>query len=266
MKNRIDQLFEEKKQDILSVYFTAGFPALEDTRRLLRLLRDKGADLIEIGIPFSDPLADGPVIQQSGGRALANGMTLELLFRQLEGLRSETEIPVVLMGYLNTVLRFGMEKFCRSCRDTGIDGVILPDLPPELYETQYRGLFESYGIHVIFLITPHTPEARIRKMDGLTRGFLYLVSSAATTGGRKDFTAEQTGAFARIAAMQLQHPLLIGFGVHDAATFRSACAHAAGAIVGSAFIRCLEEKNNPEEAVDFFFQQINTPQYDHPVA
>jgi len=264
--NRIDQLFSEKKRGILSVYFTAGYPRLNDTLPLLETLQQEGVDLVEIGIPFSDPLADGPVIQESSRIALRNGMSLQLLFGQLREARKSISIPLVLMGYLNPVLQFGVERFCKACSDCGIDGVILPDLPPDEYEKDYRAIFQQYGLHVIFLITPQTSEARIRRIDALSGGFVYLVSAAAVTGAQRSFGGTQEEYFKRIAAMSLRNPALIGFGIHDRATFSSACSCARGAIVGSAFIRALNENFSPQENVRRFVSSIKNQSHDHPVA
>lgn len=266
MKNRIDQLFEKKKKDILSVYFTAGYPNTGDTLPLLEILQKSEVDMVEIGIPFSDPLADGPVIQRSSAAALENGMTMELLFKQLEGVRRKISMPLVLMGYLNPLLRFGVERFCRSCREAGIDGVILPDLPPDVYEREYEQLFLAHGLHVIFLVTPQTSEARIRLIDTMSKGFVYLVSSASTTGSEKQLGEKQEAYFKRIAAMQLKNPALIGFGIHDQQSFRAACNHAAGAIIGSAFIRALEQEGSLEQKAGAFVTALKTKAHDHSTA
>jgi tryptophan synthase alpha chain len=243
--NRIDQLFQEKQGEILSVYFTAGYPSLGDTVPLLKSLQKHGADMVEIGMPFSDPLADGPVIQESSQAALQNGMTLDLLFRQLEGIRSSIQIPLVLMGYLNPVLKMGVEKFLIRCHETGIDGVILPDLPPDTYEDSYLELFRSYGIHHALLITPHTSEDRIRRIAGLSGGFLYLVADAATTGARNTLEEHQVEYFRRIRDMDLGLPGLVGFGISNRETFLAACRYARGAIIGSAFVRAMGEAGQP---------------------
>ncbi len=243
-KNRIDQLFSEKEGGILSIYMTAGFPELRDTCRVLRALQEHGADMVEIGIPFSDPLADGPVIQQSSQLALSNGMSLDLLFIQLKEIRQSVKIPLVLMGYLNPVLKMGMEPFLRRCRDTGIDGVIIPDLPPLEYETRYRQLFRNYGIYHSLLITPHTEKARIEKIASLSEGFVYLVAEASTTGVRDSVVAHQRAYFQRINEMKLPVPGLIGFGISNRESFQTACSYARGAIIGSAFIRALGERSS----------------------
>lgn len=239
MSNRIDKLFREKDKEILSIYITAGYPELHDTPRLLKALQDSGADMVEIGIPFSDPLADGPVIQQSSQQALRNGMNLNLLFDQLEEARKTVSMPLVLMGYLNPVLRMGMERFLGKCRETGIDGVIIPDLPPDEYQTEYLELFRSHGIYHSLLITPQTEEGRIRKIAAISGGFLYLVAAASTTGARNSIGNQQENYFQRIKDLDLPLPGLIGFGISSRETFRTACKYARGAIIGSAFIEAL---------------------------
>jgi tryptophan synthase alpha chain len=243
-ENRIDQLFREKEGEILSIYMTAGFPELQDTVRVLGALQKHGADMVEIGIPFSDPLADGPVIQQSSQLALSNGMSLDLLFSQLKEIRESVKIPLVLMGYLNPVLQMGMELFLKRCRDTGIDGVIIPDLPPLEYETRYRELFRKYGIYHSLLITPHTERARIEKIASLSEGFVYLVAEASTTGARDSLVEHQRAYFQRLKEMKLPLPGLIGFGISNRETFQTACRYAPGAIIGSAFIRALGESSS----------------------
>lgn len=258
MINRIDQLFREREAEILSIYITAGYPGLNDTGRLLRALQEHGAHMVEIGIPFSDPLADGPVIQQSSQIALRNGMKLDLLFSQLEEIRESVHIPLVLMGYLNPVLHMGMEKFLKKCRDTGIDGVIIPDLPPDEYESRYRELFRSYGIYNALLVTPFTDEKRIERISTLSEGFLYLVADSSTTGARDSVGDHQRDYFQRLKEMNLPVPGLIGFGISNRETFLTACKYARGAIIGSAFIRALGETNSLslEERVDQFIRGI----------
>lgn len=239
--NRINELFSRKDKGILSVYFCAGFPLPEGTADTVRTLQKKGIDLIEIGIPFSDPMADGPVIQHAATRALRGGMTLRRLFGQLEDIRRDVHIPLILMGYLNPIMQYGFEAFCRQCRATGIDGVIIPDLPFKDYMEEYRAVAERYDVKVIMLITPETSEERIRLIDAHTDGFIYMVSSAAITGAQKDFNEQKQAYFRRIAAMQLRNPRMIGFGISNKQTFESASAHAAGAIIGSKFVTLLEE-------------------------
>lgn len=256
--NRIDQLFSEQEREILSIYITAGYPELHDTKRLLQILQEAGVHMVEIGFPFSDPLADGPVIQESSQKALQNGMTLQLLFQELKDIRETVQIPLLLMGYLNPVLQMGMEKFLDRCRETGIDGVILPDLPPDEYEQQYMELFERYGIHHILLVTPHTDKERIGRIASLSGGFLYLVAEASTTGARDSLGDHQKAYFERIKTMNLPVPGLIGFGISNRKTFLTACRYARGAIIGSAFIRTLG-KEDPlplEERVKHFITGI----------
>jgi len=256
--NRIDRLFQEKKGEVLSVYITAGYPQLADTVPLLEALQKHGADMVEIGIPFSDPLADGAVIQESSQLALQNGMKLDLLFKQLEGIRLSIQMPLLLMGYFNPILQMGMERFLERCRDTGIDGVIIPDLPPAEYETRYRELFSTYGVHNALLITPHTDENRIHRIADLSGGFLYLVADAATTGARSSIEDHQLEYFQRIHDMVLPVPGLIGFGIFNRETFLTACKYARGAIIGSAFIQAIGKPGNLslEQKVDSFLKGI----------
>jgi len=255
MQNRIDQLFASKKKDILNIYCTAGFPDLNSTLTVMKALQDSGADIIELGMPFSDPLADGPVIQDSSTRALKNGMSLHKLFEQLEGFRKEIHVPVILMGYLNPVLQYGVEAFLKKCAETGIDGLILPDLPMAEYEQDYKAIFEQYNLDLIFLVTPETSDARIRKIDSLSRGFIYAVSSSSTTGKDKDM-GNQEAYFARLKSLQLNNPVLIGFGIKDKATFDAAAAHASGAIIGTAFIKALEGSTDIVATVKSFVASI----------
>lgn len=254
--NRIDQLFRDKQDKALAVYFTAGFPQLNDTRPMLEALQAGGVDMIEIGMPFSDPLADGEVIQQSSAVALRNGMTIKLLFEQLEGIRQTVHTPLVLMGYLNPVLQFGMRRFLEACKRCGIDGIILPDLPVEVYAAEYEALFAEMGIYPIFLVTPRTPAARVRQIAEKSSGFLYVVSSATTTGATGVFSEAQKSALASIAALAPAIPLMTGFGIHDAQTFRDATEHTRGAIVGSAFIKVLQKEPAPEKAVGVFMGML----------
>ncbi|MDR1526286.1 MAG: tryptophan synthase subunit alpha [Dysgonamonadaceae bacterium] len=247
--NRIKQLFEQKQNNILSVYFTAGYPELNDTTTIIKELEKNGIDLVEIGIPFSDPMADGPVIQESGACALQNGMSLKLLFQQLKAIRREVHIPLILMGYLNPIMQFGFENFCRSCRDTGIDGAILPDLPFDDYIREYKPVADRYDVKIVMLITPETSEERIRLIDEHTDGFIYMVSSAATTGAQNRFDEHKLAYFRRIDAMQLKNPRLIGFGISNRETMEAACAHAGGAIVGSKFISLLKAAPDVASAV-----------------
>jgi tryptophan synthase alpha chain len=239
--NRIDQTFQ-KNEKLLSIYFSAGYPELEDTVPILRALQDSGVDMVEIGLPFSDPLADGPTIQESSTRALRNGMSTEMLFNQLENIRDSIHIPLVLMGYFNPMMQYGIERFCQKCQAIGIDGLIIPDLPVDLYHQRYKVLFDQYNLHNMFLITPQTPEERIRYIDSVSSGFIYMVSSASVTGAQSSFGNTQEAYFRRIAAMQLQTPLVVGFGISNAETFRAATRFSRGAIIGSAFIQFLEKK------------------------
>ncbi len=255
-ENRIDKLFNEQKQEILSVYFSAGFPQLNDTLPVMRWLQEGGANIIEIGIPFSDPVADGPTIQKSNKIALDNGMSVKLLFEQLKDMRKEISIPVILMGYINPVLQFGLENFCRKCAETGVDGLILPDLPMAEYMQEYKKTFEKYGLYNIFLITPQTSEERIREIDANSKGFIYMVSSASTTGAKGSITGEQIAYFEKIRSMSLKNPTLIGFGISNRETFLEACKHASGAIIGSAFINVLLNTTDPEKDIKDYISSI----------
>jgi len=237
--NRIDRLFAEEKK-ILSIYCTAGYPRLNDTLAVMQALQENGADMLELGIPYSDPLADGPVIQQSSQAAIGNGMNLQLLFEQLKDMRSTIRIPVILMGYLNPVLQFGMERFCREAAAAGIDGVILPDLPFYEYERDFRRHFNKYGLHVIFLVTPETGEDRIRCIDEASRGFLYAVSASAITGGAKTISG-QGAYFQKLGSMKLKNPVLVGFGINNKSDLDLACRYTRGAIIGSAYIRAISK-------------------------
>lgn len=247
--NRITHLFETQQKNILSVYFTAGYPALDQTLPILHALQSQGVDMVEIGIPFSDPMADGPVIQHAATQALLNGMSLRLLFEQLTGVRQDIHLPLVLMGYLNPVMQYGFEAFCRSCRDTGVDGMIIPDLPFADYMADYKDAAERYGLKVIMLITPETSDERIRLIDEHTGGFIYMVSSAATTGAQQSFDEGKQAYFQRINGMNLKNPRLVGFGISNKTTFDAAAGNASGAIVGSKFVQLLGETPSPTEAV-----------------
>jgi tryptophan synthase alpha chain len=256
MQNRINQLFENKKNQILSIYFTAGYPRLNDTMEILRTLQTKGVDMVEVGIPFSDPMADGPVIQSSSNCALRNGMTLQVLFQQLRDLRPEIKVPVLLMGYLNVVMQYGLERFCRDCQAAGIDGVILPDLPMSDYLETYKPVMDQYGLAMVLLITPDTSEARIREIDAHTDSFIYMVSSASTTGAQHRFNEEKLDYFRRINAMGLQNPRLVGFGISNKETLDAAMENASGAIIGSRFIQCLEQAPSIPAAVDLLLEGL----------
>ncbi|MFT4736675.1 MAG: tryptophan synthase alpha chain [Cyclobacteriaceae bacterium] len=253
--NRIDQAFVEKQTGLLNMYFTAGYPKLDDTLRIASALEQAGADIIELGIPYSDPIADGPTIQESSIAAIENGMNLKLLFEQLAHLRPKVSIPVILMGYLNPVLQFGIERFCQKCAEVGIDGVILPDLPMHEYQSVYKELFESHGVHNIFLITPQTSEQRIQIIDQQSRGFIYMVSSASITGSSQGINDIQTTYFQKINQMRLSTPKMIGFGISDKETFDTANKYAQGAIIGSAFIRQLT-KDASDQAIHQFVHSI----------
>jgi len=255
MQNRIDQLFAVKRHNVLNIYCTAGFPQLNDTLSVMAALQQYVADLIELGMRFSDPLADGPVIQDSSTKALQNGMSLHKLFEQLTGFRDRIQVPVILMGYFNPVLTYGVEAFCAKCAEVGVDGIIVPDLPMAEYENEYRPVFEKYNLHLIFLVTPETSEARIRKIDSLSKGFIYAVSSSSTTGKDKDMK-DQQAYFERLKQLQLTNPVLIGFGIKDKATFDTASAYANGAIIGTAFIRAIEHSKNIDETVKTFISGI----------
>jgi tryptophan synthase alpha chain len=254
MKNKIIELFKRKNKRVLSIFFTAGYPSLNDTNEIIKLLEMHGADMIEIGIPFSDPLADGPVIQKSSEEALKNGMTLKLLFEQLKNLRQEVKIPIVLMGYLNPILQFGMENFVLKCKEIGIDGVILPDLPPDVYCDNYKNLFEENQISFIFLVTSKTSAERIKFIDSISSGFIYLVSFSGTTGKKVEF---DKGGYSNIHSLQLNNPIMIGFGISDNETFEQACTFSNGVIIGSAFIKALENENLKNSIPEFIGNILN---------
>lgn len=247
--NRIKTKLQEDKK-LLSIYFTAGYPQLGDTVQIIQDLEKNGVDMIEIGLPFSDPLADGPTIQASSTAALDNGMTTDLLFEQLQDIRRTVSIPLIIMGYFNPVFQYGVEAFCKKCQEIGIDGLILPDLPLDVYRDEYEDIFKKYGLINVFLITPQTSEARIRQIDEVSDGFIYMVSSASTTGTKDGFGAEQQTYFERIASMKLQNPQIVGFGISNRKTFNQATEKTKGAIIGSAFIKHLKE-NGPEKIDGF---------------
>lgn len=254
MKNRIKQKLSEDKK-LLSIYFSAGYPNLNDTVSIIQDLENSGVDMIEIGLPFSDPLADGPTIQESSTIALKNGMSTELLFTQLKDIRKSVSIPLIIMGYFNPVLQYGVENFCKKCKETGIDGLILPDLPLDVYKNEYEPIFKKYGLINVFLITPQTSEKRIRLIDNASDGFIYMVSSASTTGAKKGMAEEQEAYFERIAQMGLKNPQIVGFGISNAKTFRQATKTAKGAIIGSAFIKMLSKKG--KAGISEFTKTIN---------
>lgn len=254
--NRITTLFENKKDNILNIYFTAGFPQLNDTTTILSTLQAAGADIVEIGMPYSDPIADGETIQESNQTALENGMSLKLLFEQLADMRKTITLPVVLMGYINPVIQFGVENFCKKCREVGVDGLILPDLPMDEYVEEYAELFKKYGLKNTFLMTPQTSEERIRKIDANSDGFIYMVSSASITGSTSGITNEMEAYFNRVNAMNLKNPTLIGFGIKDNATFSKACQYANGAIIGSQFVRVIGNAKNLSEEIKAYVASV----------
>ena len=251
--NRINQTFQNKSKDLLSLYFCAGHPTLQGTAHVIRTLQDKGIDMIEIGIPFSDPIADGPVIQNAAAKALKNGMTLNILFSQLDGIRRDVHIPLILMGYLNPIYQYGFEAFFLRCRQVGIDGVIIPDLPFRDYMEQVKPIADKYDIRIIMLITPETSDERIRFIDDNTDGFIYMVSSAAITGAQKEFNDAMQAYFNHVNNMNLSHPRMIGFGISNKQTLQSSLANASGAIIGSKFVSLLDETQDPAAATDKLF-------------
>jgi len=251
--NRINHKLQEDKK-LLSIYFTAGYPALNDTVQIIQDLEKSGVDMIEIGLPFSDPLADGPTIQASSTTALKNGMTTETLFEQLKDIRKTVSIPLIIMGYFNPMLQYGVEEFCKKCQEVGIDGLIIPDLPVDVYHEEYQAIFEKFGLINVFLITPQTSEERIRFIDSVSNGFIYMVSSASVTGSKSGFGNTQTKYFERIAQMNLKNPQVVGFGIKDAETFQAATKNAKGAIIGSAFIKRLADSGT--KAISTFVKTI----------
>lgn len=254
--NRIDKLFKEKKNNILSVYFTAGYPQLDSTADIIRHLSDAGADMIEIGIPFSDPMADGPVIQKSNQKALKNGMNLKLLFSQLENIRKEVNVPLILMGYLNPVIQFGIEDFCRVSEESGIDGVILPDLPPLIFTEQYADIFNKFNLYNILLVSPQSSPERISQIDTISKGFIYIVSSSSVTGAKGTFSEDQISYFKRINGMRLKNPCMIGFGISDHEAFLTAGKYSRGGIIGSAFLNSLSQKGEIKSIISEFIKKI----------
>lgn len=251
--NRINNKLQEDKK-ILSIYFTAGYPSLNDTASIIQELEKNGVDMIEIGLPFSDPLADGPTIQASSTQALKNGMTTEVLFNQLKDIRKTVNIPLIIMGYFNPILQYGVEAFCKKCQEVGIDGLIIPDLPVDVYHDDYKSMFEKYGLINVFLITPQTSNERIQFIDSVSNGFIYMVSSASVTGSQSGFNEENTAYFKRIADMNLKNPQIIGFGISDNKTFTQATQYAKGAIIGSAFIKFIT--NNAINSIHTFVNAI----------
>jgi tryptophan synthase alpha chain len=253
--SRIKELFGKKRNNVLNVYCTAGYPKLDNTLQVMKALQENGANIIELGMPYSDPLADGPVIQQSGSIALANGMTIAKLFEQLKDFRKDISIPLILMGYMNPVLQYGFEKFCTDAAAVGIDGLILPDLPEYEFETEYGAIIKKYNLDFIFLVTPETSEERIKKLDSLSTGFLYAVSSSSTTGGEKS-NAASTEYLQKLNNLNLKNPVLVGFGIKDKASFDAVCQLADGGIIGSAYIKALENSDNVNAATKSFLSSI----------
>lgn len=267
MSNRISELFAQtpESEGLLNVYFTAGYPQINDTRRILAALQSAGADFVEIGMPYSDPVADGETIQESNQVALDNGMTVKLLLQQLHNMRDEIHIPVLLMGYINPILQYGIERFCQEAAAAGVDGLILPDLPLEAYVASYKDLFERNGLVNIFLITPQTRPDRILELDKAGSGFVYMVSSASVTGAKTGVSEGMEAYFERIHRMNLRNPRMIGFGIKDRESFQKASRYSRGAIIGSAFIRMLQESRNLEEDIASFISGIkpNKTQVEH---
>lgn len=251
--NRINKIVEQNNK-LLSIYFTAGYPQLNDTFSIIHELEQNGVDMIEIGLPFSDPLADGPTIQESSTQAIKNGMTTSLLFEQLKDIRKTVKIPLLIMGYFNPMMQYGMEKFCQKCQEVGIDGLIIPDLPLYVYENEYKTIFERYELKNIFLITPQTSNERITQIDAISDSFIYMVSSAAVTGSQNGFGNKQLDYFKHIANLNLKNPQIVGFGIKDKETFEQATNHQKGAIIGSAFIKFLAK--NPVNAISNFIEKI----------
>ncbi len=253
--SRLDKLFQKKRNNVLNVYCTAGFPQLESTLSVMKALQENGADIIELGMPYSDPLADGPVIQASSVQALKNGMTIAKLFQQLAGLRPSIQLPVILMGYLNPLIQYGFERFCAQAASVGVDGIIIPDIPMYEYENEYKHIVLKHGLDFIFLVTPETSEERIRQLDAMSTGFLYAVSSSSITGSDKDFSSVEN-YLQRLKQMNLKNPVLVGFGIKDKKTFQSASKYANGAIIGSAYIQQLKNSDDIELATKKFLQTI----------
>ena len=254
--NRIKELFSKKNNNILSVFYTAGFPQLDSTSKIAKSLESAGADIIEIGIPFSDPVADGPAIQESNKIALLNGMNLNLLIQQVIEIRKNISTPIILMGYLNPVLQYGFEKFCADCAAAGVDGLILPDLPLDVYQSEYQSTVEKFNLCNTFLVSPTTSEDRIRLIDSLSNSFIYAVSASSTTGAKKNFEDAQIKYFQQLKRMKLKNPFLIGFGISNQSTFNTACEYGSGAIVGSAFISVLGKSNNLPKDVMTFVKEL----------
>lgn len=253
--NKLQKLFREKKNDILSIYFTAGYPKLETTNNIIKGLEKSGVDFIEVGMPFSDPMADGPTIQDSSEKALANGMNLDIYFEQLKAIKSDVSLPLIAMGYVNQMMRYGDDKFLTACVESGVSGLILPDLPLNVFEKEYKVKFQTYGLSNIFLVTPQTSNERIKEIDAISDAFIYVVSSAATTGSKSNINSSQIEYFERLKNMNLKNPLVIGFGISNKETFSQACKHASGAIIGSAFVKAISE-NTEESTISKFISEI----------
>lgn len=252
--SKLNSLFEQKQQKLCSVFFTAGFPKLNDTNIIIKSLESSGVDFLEVGLPYSDPLADGPTIQHSSSVALENGINLDIIFNQLEALKDSVKIPLILMGYLNQIIKYGDTKFCQRCKDCGIETVIIPDLPMIEYESHYQQLFANYGISNVFLITPQTSDERIKKIDKITNAFIYVVASSSITGAKGKISSKQTTYFERIKKMNLKSTLIAGFGISNKSTFNTACEYVNGAIIGSAFINSLQE--NGTDSITKFVSDI----------
>ncbi|WP_235893437.1 tryptophan synthase subunit alpha [Litoribacter populi] len=263
--SRIDHLFKDKQENILAIYFTAGYPELEDTVPVMEAIEEGGADIIEVGMPFSDPVADGPTIQESNKIALDNGMSLKKLFEQLAKMRETVTLPVILMGYLNPIIQYGVEEFCKKCQEVGVDGLILPDLPMQQYLEEYKDIFSQYGLKNTFLISPQTSEERIKAIDQNSDGFIYMVSSHSITGAKSGISEEQERYFERVAELGIQNPRLIGFGISDHESFGKASKHAHGAIIGSAFIKVLNnaDRANLKRDIGNFIKGIKNGEYDY---
>ena len=251
--NRINQKIQEDKR-LLSIYFTAGYPSINDTASLIHNLEKNDVDMIEIGLPFSDPLADGPTIQASSTQSLKNGMTTDVLFNQLKDIRKTVNIPLIIMGYFNPMFQYGVEAFCQKCQEVGIDGLIIPDLPVDVYHEDYKATFDKFGLINVFLITPQTSDERIRYIDSISNGFIYMVSSASTTGTQSGFGEEQTAYFERISNMNLKNPQIVGFGISNNDTFTQATKYAKGAIIGSAFVKHVTKEGI--DSIDSFVKKI----------
>lgn len=254
--NRINRLFQDKKSSILSIYFCAGSPVLDNTVEVLETLERNGVDLVEIGIPFSDPMADGVVIQAAADKALINGMSLRLLFNQLSDVRKSVKIPLILMGYLNPIMQFGFEDFCKKCVECGVDGAIIPDLPYAEYKESYESISNQYGIKIVMLITPETSEERIRLIDQSTESFIYMVSTASTTGAQNSFKNTTQDYFERVANMNLKNPRLVGFGISNKETYDAACQYSCGGIIGSRFVTLLSQTDSAQEAITQLKEQL----------